>query len=469
MTPAVPSAIALAIPPAIPGAMIVRGGGGVSPLVAHVRAVVSAAPVRTGGIRYMDTAPTISIQADGIPPPFSFVRHWIHAPGGNNGAPDLGDVAYCHNIENWAPVFGGGVTFNSNDNNGQSKTTFFRTKTAVDDDISYGTEACIAFTLTGRRFAVPAGRSGLYSWQMEVDGELVEASGPAIQSPDTGARYAVIDFGTTASRDIVLYANQDCWVAELVTEVGDTIVPLLPDDGSFRVSFATDSYGQSTTFVNGGLPFLMMIGRKLGARSIYSSSIGATGYSKDHQSEPADYPRFIKPARREMFYQAPADVYWFALGLNDGWPSSANPASPGPASVNTAEAIESALNECRALNPEAIVIVQTPWAPNEPWAQNPAGAIQSIRTHMIGFLATFEGPWIFLDNVNGTWANSKGAGGITEGGVNPWITGNGSVSSPNSSGNSDIYISDGTHLSNAGMAYASERCAIAVAAAIMAL
>jgi len=140
--------------------------------------------------------------------------------------------------------------------------------------------------------------------------------------------------------------------------------------------------------------------------------------------------------------------------------------SPEQARLGFETAVNTYFTDLRTALPGTVLAAMGPWAPVE---SIPVNAVaRSKADTILSVMQTIDGPWIFLDNLNGSWINS--AGMRTPAATSGWQTGTGNVRRPTGVGNGDLYVSaDGTHATPAGCLYLGQVIAAQLRAAILAL
>lgn len=399
-------------------------GTGFSPLSPQVAAAKFAAATAPTTVAAIPTraGPTATLGASNNTPPYDYKRFWISGDGTNDGGgqttnPRLNTVAFIYNFANWALVYGGGVTNNMSDG---STALFWYAGGEYT-----GSPPMIGIRTNSRYLSVPTSANGEMS--LIVDGATVV---PGVKYT-AGNQNATWDFGSNALRKIVLVGGTDTWISEVLIESTATIAPYdFTADRPVTISFIGDSYLGHTNIAAGGLSFMDMQARMIGALSITANHRGGTGYYSDNGGGAAWRGQSVERAGR--LTEAKSTIMAVELGINDPWPT------------NTPLAIETALPRYRAGNPNAILVIMGPWAPNQTNSTNPAGSEIAKMDKIISVAATLAGPWIVLDNLRGNWITSNGKARPTLRG--PWQTGDGRVGAPTGAGNGDTWVnSDGVH------------------------
>lgn len=396
-------------------------GEGSSDAVALAKAAVASAPTLVSAVPSR-AGPVGVLGGDNQPPPYNYQRYWISGDGINNGGggtdnPRLPEVAFIYNFENWGLVFGGGVTNNMSDG---SRAMFHYAGSNWS-----GSPPMIGIETNSRYLSFPTSGNGFMS--LMVDGQVVR---PTVQFSGSN-RTCTWDFGTQALRKIVLIGGFDTWVAEVCVEDGATIAPY-----DFRVDFPVTISGTGDSYYGpydlpNGISFAHMKARMIGALGLTATHAGNTGYYADGGN--GDDGRAAYPVRLARFTEALPTIMSVEVGINDPWPSA-----------DTVTAMGMLINGARAANPEGILVVMGPWGPNESDATNPAGSYIARMNTLTTIMAEVAGPWVLLDNLRGSWSNSKGA--VRPALRGPWQTGTGHLGAPTGVGNGDTWVNaDGTH------------------------
>jgi lysophospholipase L1-like esterase len=288
--------------------------------------------------------------------------------------------------------------------------------------------------------------------------------GSRLAVPNTSTKF---DFGTRATRSISLYARSSQGPCAIAVGPRDT---LRPWDRSAEASFCAiaDSYGQAGA-VNWGMggPF-WEAAAALGIPHVDLDAMGGTGYAPNNGSADARNPGNAFVARIADSAASLPDLLLTAGGLNDNNSTAALPlyvtAAAALAGYNSA--VSAHFATLRAALPHSVLAATGPWAPVEtvptdPIARSKADTIRSA-------LRSVDGPWVFIDNLNGSWSNSAGASSVPAG--RSWQTGTGHIGSPKGDGNGDFYVAaDGVHPTAQGCLYLGLALAASLRAAVLAL
>lgn len=274
------------------------------------------------------------------------------------------------------------------------------------------------------------------------------------------------DFGSAAVRRISVYGVSSRGPCSVVTRASDSLQPW---DRSAEASFCamSDSYGGGAGQHWRGGPF-GEAAALLGLPHIDINAIGSTGYAPNNTNAASRDAGNMFPARLNSSVAASPDLVLTAGGLNDNNDHSAPPlyASAEQARQGFDTAVAAYYRQLRQALPEAVLAACGPWRPR---ADGVRDAVECSKAATIfAGLQAVGGPWIWLDNLGGSWRNSAGAAGA--GGSGPWQTGTGNSSAPRGDGNGDLYLAaDGTHPNSAGHSYLGARIAADVRAALLAL
>lgn len=437
-------------------------GGSASRALAIARlqkAAIDSAAIRGGGIPVMPTAkkPTITVLPNsGDLPTFpNYYRYWIEANNPVNGEGGLGRFIVGGTAEGWAPVFGGGVNFNSNDG---SSTVYYAPK---DSGLTalWVASGTLAFYFDGRYLAVPCRH---WDWQLFVDDEIYSDTGPIAPNQGTNNATIQLDFGTRGWRKILLRSSADLWLPEILCQRGDTLVPLTKDQLGLTINFGADSYGQYGGRALSGLPYLQFIGALVNSRAGRENAIGGTGFASPNANDPATYPAIIQNERLTDINYGTPDIVAFLLGVNDAYPVSLVDG------VSTLSAISLALSTTRTNHPDALLYCVSPLTLEQNKAENPTLSPMQVRDAIKTILNQTAGPWIMADSLAGLIYTSDGKT-LADGNI-PWITGNGNIGNVQGEGNSDVYVGTDDHPSQpAGYRYLGYRLAGALAKGILSL
>jgi len=288
------------------------------------------------------------------------------------------------------------------------------------------------------------------------------ASGAPLDAHDALLRF---DFGSAARRHVSVYAIASRGPCAIVTGPGDTLEPW-DRSGEASVAAMADSYGGGAGPDWRGGAYWEAAAR-LGIPHLDLDCAGGTGYAINNGNADSRNPGNTFIARLPGVVDTHPDLFITAGGIND------NNAFATPPIFPTAEAALASFNaavtdyyrELRRSLPNAVLASIGPWSPNaafsthvmaRPKADTIKAALQSVG-----------GPWIFVDNLDGSWVNSAGASAAPTG---PWQTGTGTSAAPNGTGNGDLYLSaDGVHPNPAGFGYLGSRIASDLRAALMAM
>lgn len=279
--------------------------------------------------------------------------------------------------------------------------------------------------------------------------------------------YVRFDFGTRATRRISFYGSSSQGPCAIAIGNMDRIVPW---DRSSEPSFCamTDSYGQPDAENWGwGGPF-WEAASLLGIPHLDLNAIGGTGYAPNTGSIDRQNPGNAFIARINTGVVSRPDLFMTAGGINDNNSLAAPPlyATPEQARLGFETAVNTYFRDLRAALPGSVLVAMGPWAPVE---SIPVNAVARSKADAIrSAMQTIGGPWIFLDNLNGSWINSSGI--RTPAAGSGWQTGTGNVGNPRGDGNGDLYVAaDGAHPTAAGCLYLGQVIAAQLRDALLAL
>ena len=273
------------------------------------------------------------------------------------------------------------------------------------------------------------------------------------------------DFGTAATRQVSVYALSSQGPCAIAVGASDHLQAW---DRSGEASFAAmaDSYGGGHALQwSGGL--FWEAAALLGIPHVDLDVIGGTGYAPNNTNADTRNPGNAFRARLASNVDAKPDLFLTSGGINDNNSIAAPPlyASAPDALAGFNAGVSAYYRALRTALPESVLAATGPWAPR---ASTPTDLVQQSKADTIkAALREVGGPWVFLDNLNGGWANSAGASAPASG---AWQTGTGTSAAPRGDGNGDLYLSaDGTHPNVDGMVYLGSRVATDLRAALLAL
>lgn len=325
-------------------------------------------------------------------------------------------------------------------------------------------------TFDGRAFEMLFAGTGV-NVTLVVDGRYASARtiatalaagvpGAPLAAPNTLVRF---DFGSTATRQLSVYATSSQGPCAIVIGSADHVAPW---DRSGEASFGamTDSYGQSLSTHWGSTGPFWEAAALLGIPHVDRDAIGGTGYAPNNATAETRIAGNAFPARLPSNVDAMPDLFLTAGGLNDNNSVTALPlyASGADARAGFEAAVTRYYRDLRAALPDALLVATGPWAPRQ---STPADPVARSKAETIrSALRAVGGPWVFLDNLDGSWSNSAGASADATG---PWQTGTGRAGAPAGDGNADAYLSqDGVHPNEGGTVYLATRIAADLRAAI---
>jgi len=292
---------------------------------------------------------------------------------------------------------------------------------------------------------------------------VTQAAGVPLNKPNC---YVQFDFGSRATRQVSIYGRSSQGPCALAIASGDTIQPW---DRSAEPSFAamTDSYGgvRGPNWGSSG-PF-WEAAALLGIPHLDIDAIGGTGYAPNNATSDTRNPGNAFGARVAGIVDGAPDLFLTCGSLNDNNSIAAPPlyASAAEALAAFDAGVVDYYQRLRAALPDSLLVATGPWAPREHVPPDPVALSKAATIRAA--LQAVGGPWVYLDNLQGGWANSAGAIGGAGG---AWQTGTGTVAVPTGKGNGDLYVSaDGTHPSEAGCQYLARRIADDLRAAIVAM
>lgn len=267
-----------------------------------------------------------------------------------------------------------------------------------------------------------------------------------------------IDFGTRATRHVSLYSMASLGACALVVGPGDALAAW---DRSAEASFAavTDSYGGAPTTVWGFGGLFYQAAQSLGIPHVDLDAIGGTGYAPNSATADTLLSGNDFQSRLASITASQPDLFVVAGGLNDNNALALAPYASGAAAAAGFQAAVSGLyTDLRTRLPNAVLVALGPW---QPPSELPPPQRELDKASVIqAALAAAGGPWVFVDNMNGGWFNSRGASSAPSPDDGPWQT----------LANAAAYIGpDGVHPTTAGCAYLASRLSGALRAGILAL
>jgi lysophospholipase L1-like esterase len=330
---------------------------------------------------------------------------------------------------------------------------------------SSSSRTCLHFVHTGAAFEVLVAGVNLAA-TLIVDGRYVGTSAltpvndlpgglQAFAAPNATLKF---DFGLSAQRRISLYLSSSQGPCALVVAAGDTLSAY---DRSAEASFAamTDSYGGASSDVWGVGGLFYEAAAQLGIPHADLDAIGSTGYAPNSsQTFSLDAGNdFV--ARLGSIVDGLPDLFVTAGSINDNNHLALPPyATASAATLGFANAVSVYYTNLRSALPNAVLAAIGPW---EPPPNLPASPTELAKASVIkSALQAAGGRWVYVDNVNGGWVNSAGAGAAPSANDGPWQTLRTAV------GDID---EDNVHPSRAGCLQLATRLATSLRAGILAL
>lgn len=289
--------------------------------------------------------------------------------------------------------------------------------------------------------------------------------GTALNQPNAWVRF---DFGRRAVREISLYARSSQGPCAMALDTGDSITPW---DRSAEPAIAVlaDSYGGAPSLRWGISGPFWEAAASLGIPHLDIDAVGGTGFAPNNFDADTRNPGNAFAARLASSTAGAPDLVLVAGGINDNNSFAAAPlyASASDARSGFERQVQACFSGLRAALPQSVLVATGPWAPRESVPPE-AVALSKADTVRAALLAT-AGPWVFLDNLRGSWANSRGSSGVATGAdAGPWQTGTGRAGAPSGSGNGDrLLSSDGVHPNEAGSQFLGGRIAADLRAALL--
>lgn len=273
------------------------------------------------------------------------------------------------------------------------------------------------------------------------------------------------DFGRAATRHISVYAVSSRGPCAIVTGRNHSITPW-DRSGEASVGVMADSYGGGAGPDWRGGAYWEAAAR-LGIPHLDLDSAGGTGYAINTGNADSLDPGNAFRARLPSIVDARPDLFITAGGINDNNAFAIPPTFPTGADALASfnAAVTDYYRELRSRLPDSVLASIGPWSPNASFSTHVMA--RSKADTIKAALQAVGGPWVFIDNLEGTWVNSAGASAPPTG---PWQTGTGTSAAPNGTGNGDLYLShDGVHPNPAGFGYLGSRIATDLRAALMAM
>ena len=336
-----------------------------------------------------------------------------------------------------------------------------------------GSEAVcgLHFTLEGSAFEVLLAGSSV-NITLVVDGQyatpaLIErnwAAGVPGALLSQSNSFVRLDFGSAQPRRVSLYARSSQGPCVIALAAADRLQPW-DRAGEASMSFMADSYGGSSGPQWGVGGLFWEAAALLGIAHLDSNAIGGTGYAPN-SAPSATNAGDAFPARLATSVDTLPDLFITAGGINDNNSLALPPYATAQAARDGFNAaVSSYFSQLRAALPQSVLVALGPWAPRQVTPTDPVA--QSKADTIRAALQAAGGSWIFVDNLNGGWANSAGA---RSAGAGPWQTGTGNSAAPAGNGNGDLYLkADGVHPSVAGALYLATRLATDLRQALLAL
>ncbi len=257
---------------------------------------------------------------------------------------------------------------------------------------------------------------------MIVDGQFVPPVAFSGSRGDGGwtGETLVVDFGTRAMRDI--WIETVTLLAYIKIDAQDTLLDA-NDENEPQFTVIGDSYlqTQSTAFpFDGGIAQEMAA--RLGVHKMAVDAIGGTGYYNTGNNLGNLNDRLPAHAADNSI------VYVVMAGLNDyadvsGWPTRAD----------YERSVYDYMQNLRAAQPKALIVVTAPFCPVPPrsdtlWIAWPATNTSGLGDYLYraqlhkDAVQQIAGPWVYIDVLmGGGWLNSSGATGDITG--LQWFTG----------------------------------------------
>ena len=224
-----------------------------------------------------------------------------------------------------------------------------------------------------------------------------------------------IDFGTRRERDI--WIQTALQIAYIKIDQADSLVALSDADDP-QITVIGDSYQQVTSnhFGNGSA-IALSLGSRLGIRKVMTDAIGGTGYWNSGGNLGNLNDRLPAHAADG------SAIYVVMAGLNDYGDVVAGSALTWPTRAEFENAVLGYLQGLRAAQPNALIVVTSPFSPIPSLSDSTYVAHAGTNTSSLGdflykadlfkkSIQQIAAPWVYVDVLMGTgWLNSSGATG----------------------------------------------------------
>lgn len=221
-------------------------------------------------------------------------------------------------------------------------------------------------------------------------------------------------FGSRRYRDIWITTSLYCAFVRI--DAGDSL-QAVDDAADPQLTVIGDSYQQvsSSAFGNGALPF--EVAARLGIRKVATDALGGTGF-RNSGGDAGNLGDRLVAHRADQ-----SAIYLIVAGLNDSGDRRADGTIAWPTGAVYEQAVNDYLQNLRAAQPDALIVVTAPFCPVPPMSDasyvgvplsNPSGLGDFLYKEYVHRTAVqkLSAPWIYIDVLMGTgWLNSSGASG----------------------------------------------------------
>jgi len=269
---------------------------------------------------------------------------------------------------------------------------------------------------------------------IKIDGEYVSLAGHVLTSTSVG--YVHIDWtGVAGEGDPHIYEIEMQGASDATTSLSsvplfgplyvrnlDRIWPLSTEEIGPQLGVFGDSLGMGVTFgqdtvVNQHAGFAKRLGSALGLRNTWSSALNGTGYIA--RSSGQDAPDLQNRIGDITGWNH--DIAIIAMGINDNTLAGTTVNGVTISTTTVQQRVTDILTAVRVTKPKMPIFVLGPW-----WRTANSATAQGYETAISDAVTAMNDVRIaFIPTVSTTW-----------------ITGTGSVSSPNGTGNADRIIYD---------------------------
>lgn len=217
-------------------------------------------------------------------------------------------------------------------------------------------------------------------YRMIVNGQYVDTTG-TLTATTTGQQYIQLDFGSSATRTILLEGEGSQGFDAIGIAPGDSAVTI---PAARRILFLGDSVTRGTGATRAGDSYAKIAADILGVQDCWTSAIGSTGYV----ATGAAYN--LQQRLADGTATGPWDIIVIAMGHNDR----------GTAAETIANAAAFCLRQIRQYNPASQIFVIGPWDNAAPSA--PAADYTAAKAAILSAIPAGSGI-AFLDTTGTTY------------------------------------------------------------------